>query len=83
MAGFAGRFGRDMVRGVAMDVTSEAQVQAALEFTVAEYGGLDVLVNNAGITSAAAVEDTTLAMWNRTMDILATGYFLVAREGTG
>jgi NAD(P)-dependent dehydrogenase (short-subunit alcohol dehydrogenase family) len=69
------------VRGVAMDVTSEAQVVAALEFTVAEYGGLDVLVNNAGITSAAAVEDTTLAMWNRTMDILSTGYFLVAREG--
>jgi rhamnulose-1-phosphate aldolase/alcohol dehydrogenase len=80
-AGFAKRYGRDMVRGIPMDVTSEAQVIAALEFTVAEYGGLDVLVNNAGITSAAAVEDTTLAMWNRTMDILSTGYFLVAREG--
>ena len=81
VAGFGQRYGRDMVRGVAMDVTSEAQVIAALEFTVAEYGGLDVLVNNAGITSAAAVEDTTLAMWTRTMDILSTGYFLVAREG--
>jgi rhamnulose-1-phosphate aldolase/alcohol dehydrogenase len=81
VAGFAKRYGRDMVRGVAMDVTSERQVIAALEFAVAEYGGLDVLVNNAGITSAAAVEDTTLAMWNRTMDILSTGYFLVGREG--
>ena len=81
VAGFSKRYGRDMVRGIPMDVTSEAQVIAALEFTVAEYGGLDVLVNNAGITSAAAVEDTTLAMWNRTMDILSTGYFLVAREG--
>ena len=81
VAGFGKRFGRDMVRGVPMDVTSEAQVIAAVEFTVAEFGGLDVVVNNAGITSAAAVEDTTLAMWNRTMDILSTGYFLVGREG--
>ncbi len=81
VAGFGKRFGRDMVRGVTMDVTSEAQVIAAVEYTVAEYGGLDVVVNNAGITSAAAVEDTTLAMWNRTMDILSTGYFLVGREG--
>jgi rhamnulose-1-phosphate aldolase/alcohol dehydrogenase len=80
-AGFAKRYGRDMVRGVLMDVTSEAQVVAALELAVGEFGGLDVVVNNAGITSAAAVEDTTLAMWNRTMDILSTGYFLVGREG--
>ena len=81
VADFAKRYGRDMVRGTLMDVTSEAQVIAALDYAVAEYGGLDVVVNNAGITSAAAVEDTTLAMWNRTMDILSTGYFLVGREG--
>ena len=80
-AGFAKRYGRDMVRGVLMNVTSEEQVIAAIDHTIGEYGGLDVLVNNAGITSAAAVEDTTLAMWNRTMDILSTGYFLVGREG--
>lgn len=81
VAGFAKRHGRDMVRGVVMDVTREEQVIAALERTVAEFGGLDVVVNNAGITSAAPVEDTTLAMWNRTFDILSTGYFLVGREG--
>ncbi|MBI1173167.1 bifunctional rhamnulose-1-phosphate aldolase/short-chain dehydrogenase [bacterium] len=80
-AGLAKRYGKDMVRGILMDVTAEDQVIHALDHTVAEYGGLDVLVNNAGITSAAAVEDTTLAMWNRTMDILSTGYFLVGREG--
>ena len=80
-AGFARRYGRDMVRSVVMDVAREDQVIAALELAVAEYGGLDVVVNNAGITSAAPVEDTTLAMWNRTFDILSTGYFLVGREG--
>ena len=81
VAGFAGRYGKDMVRGVVMDVTDEAAVVAAIATTVGEYGGLDVLVNNAGITSAANVEDTTLAMWSRTMEILSTGYFLVGREG--
>ncbi len=81
VAGFAKRYGRDMVRGIPMNVTSEAQVLAAFEATIETFGGLDVVVNNAGITSAAAVEDTTLEMWNRTMDILSTGYFLVAREG--
>jgi len=80
VGGFAARFGRDMVRGVMMDVTRESEVVAAMERTVEEYGGIDVLVNNAGITQAAPVEDTTLEMWNKTMDILATGYFLVGRE---
>ncbi|PJF47534.1 MAG: SDR family oxidoreductase, partial [Chloroflexi bacterium] len=37
-------------------------------------------VNNAGIATSAPIEETTLADWNRNMDILATGYFLVARE---
>jgi NAD(P)-dependent dehydrogenase (short-subunit alcohol dehydrogenase family) len=39
------------------------------------------VVNNAGISAAANVEDTTLELWNKNMSILATGYFLVAREG--
>jgi len=64
----------------AMDVTSETQVQAAIERAVLEYGGVDIVVNNAGIASSAPIEETTLEMWNRNQDILSTGYFLVARE---
>ena len=79
--GFSKRYGRDMVRSVVMDVTKEDQVIAAIEQTVAAFGGLDILVNNAGITAAAPFEETTLALWNRTFDILSTGYFLVGREG--
>ena len=45
-----------------------------------EFGGLDICVSNAGIASAAPIEETTLATWQRNMDILATGYFLVARS---
>lgn len=72
--------GADNVIGLPMDVTSEAAVQEAFAGAVRAFGGIDILVSNAGIASAAKVEDTSLALWNRNMDILATGYFLVARE---
>jgi len=65
---------------VKMDVTDERDVCAALEFTARDDGGLDILVSNAGIASSAIIEETTLELWNRNMDILSTGYFLVSRE---
>lgn len=76
----AKRHGRDVVRSVRMDVTDEAAVAAAYAAIALEFGGIDILVSNAGIASSAPVEETTLALWNRNMDILSTGYFLVSRE---
>jgi len=72
--------GRDRVWSVRCDVTDEASVREAFERTVKEFGGLDILVSNAGIASASPVEETSLAVWQRSVDILATGYFLVSRE---
>ena len=72
--------GKDHVRGVKCDVTDEASVIAAFDTTSLEFGGVDILVSNAGIASAAPLEDTSLALWNRNQSILATGYFLVGRE---
>ncbi len=72
--------GADQVRSVALDVTDEAAVAAGFEAALVDYGGLDILVSNAGISSAASVEDTTLEIWRRNLEILGTGYFLVARE---
>lgn len=77
---FAGQFGKDVVRGTTMDVTQEDQVIDGLKYTAAEYGGVDIVVSNAGLASSAPVEETTLEMWNKNIDILATGYFLVSRE---
>ncbi|MDA7551061.1 bifunctional rhamnulose-1-phosphate aldolase/short-chain dehydrogenase [Rhodobacteraceae bacterium] len=74
------RHGKDVVRTVSMNVTSENAVAAAFAETAVEYGGIDILVSNAGIASSAPVEETTLALWNKNMDILSTGYFLVSRE---
>jgi len=73
-------FGKDQVTGVPLDVTSEAQVEASVTQSVLAFGGVDIVVSNAGIASAAPVEGTSLALWQKNMDILATGYFLVARE---
>jgi NAD(P)-dependent dehydrogenase (short-subunit alcohol dehydrogenase family) len=76
----AARHSPDVVRGVEMDVTSEAAVAAALFEAAVAFGGLDILVSNAGIASAAPIDDTSLDLWNRNMAILSTGYFLVPRE---
>jgi rhamnulose-1-phosphate aldolase/alcohol dehydrogenase len=78
-AGMARVYGADMVRAVEMNVTDEAQVAEAYATIAVEFGGVDILVSNAGIASSAPIEDTTLALWNRNMDILSTGYFLVSR----
>ncbi|TKT76121.1 bifunctional rhamnulose-1-phosphate aldolase/short-chain dehydrogenase [Aquamicrobium sp. LC103] len=72
--------GRDFVRQVVLDVTDEQRVANGFAEACVEFGGLDILVSNAGLASSAPIEETTLALWNRNMDILATGYFLVSRE---
>jgi rhamnulose-1-phosphate aldolase/alcohol dehydrogenase len=77
---FGKRYGQDAARGVTLDVTSEPDVLSSFIEASVEFGGIDILVSNAGIASSAPVEETDLAMWNRNIDILATGYFLVSRE---
>ncbi|RWE36078.1 MAG: bifunctional rhamnulose-1-phosphate aldolase/short-chain dehydrogenase [Mesorhizobium sp.] len=72
--------GKDVVRLVRIDVTSEDQVASGFAETAVEFGGIDILVSNAGLASSAPIEETTLSLWNRNMDILSTGYFLVSRE---
>ena len=73
--------GADRVRGVSSNVTDEGSVVDSFARAVREYGGLDIVVSNAGIASASPVDETTLATWQKNVDILATGYFLVGREG--
>ncbi|KRB01416.1 short-chain dehydrogenase [Devosia sp. Root685] len=79
-AELSGVFGADFVRPVNINVTKEEQVLAGFAHAVVEFGGLDILVSNAGLASSAPIEETSLELWNKNMDILSTGYFLVSRE---
>jgi NAD(P)-dependent dehydrogenase (short-subunit alcohol dehydrogenase family) len=63
-----------------MDVTREASVRGAFEETVLAYGGLDVLVSNAGIAHSSPVVRLALADWERSFAVNSTGHFIVARE---
>ena len=64
---------------VAMDVTSEEQVNAAVAEVVAAYGGVDVLVSNAGIQIVHPVEDFPYAEWKKMLAIHLDGAFLTTK----
>ncbi|HEY3391645.1 MAG TPA: bifunctional rhamnulose-1-phosphate aldolase/short-chain dehydrogenase, partial [Lacipirellulaceae bacterium] len=79
-ATFAQKFGNDLVRAAVCDVTSEEQVEAAFDVCAREFGGLDIVVANAGLASSAPLESTTVALWRKNYEVLADGYFLTARS---
>ncbi|MGH1414555.1 MAG: bifunctional rhamnulose-1-phosphate aldolase/short-chain dehydrogenase [Pelagimonas sp.] len=79
-AGLTARYSSDVVRTVNMNVTSEEAIAAGYADIAVEFGGVDILVSNAGIASSAPIEETSLDLWNKNMSILSTGYFLVSRE---
>ena len=75
------QFGANRVLAVKMDVTSEEQVHEAFKQAALHYGGVDTVVNNAGLATSSPFDETSLKEWNLNMNVLGTGYFLVAREG--
>lgn len=70
----------DVAIGVGMDVRSEAAVMAAIGEAVLAFGGIDIVVNNAGVSLAKPLLETTEADWDFQHDIMAKGSFLVSRE---
>ncbi len=67
-------------KALRMDVTNPEEVAAAFHSLRLAYGGLDILVSNAGVAPVGAIHELSLASWQRAMDVNATGHFLVARE---
>ena len=73
--------GPDVVLSVRVDVSSEEEVAAALREAVLAFGGVDLVVNNAGLSVSKGLLDTTVEDWRRQHAVMAEGSFLVAREG--
>ena len=74
------KFGKDVVHSIPMDVTNEKEVIKAVSSSVNTFGGIDILVANAGFSSASLFENTSSKLWDKNMDILAKGSFLISRE---
>lgn len=66
--------------GVAMDVTDEGSVREGFAEAVRVFGGVDIVVSNAGIAPTGRIEALSLETWERSFAVNATGHFLVARE---
>jgi rhamnulose-1-phosphate aldolase/alcohol dehydrogenase len=69
----------DVAVGIAADVSDENAVQAAVDATVLAFGGLDLVVNNAGLSLSKSLLETTVADWDLQHNVMAKGSFLVSR----
>jgi rhamnulose-1-phosphate aldolase/alcohol dehydrogenase len=72
--------GPDKALAVTVDVTSEEQIEAAFRAAALAFGGVDLVVNNAGISISKPLLETTARDWDLQHDIMARGSFLVSRE---
>jgi len=71
--------GTDVAVGIVANVTDEAAVQSAIDQTVLAFGGLDLVVNNAGLSLSKSLLETTVADWDLQHNVMAKGSFLVSR----
>lgn len=74
-------FGKDSYASVVMDVTKSADITTAMKAAAREFGGVDIIVNNAGISISKSIEDHTEKDWDLLYDILVKGQFLVSQAG--
>jgi rhamnulose-1-phosphate aldolase/alcohol dehydrogenase len=81
MAEFKKQFGRDTAASTLLDVTKEETVDSAFDEAALAFGGVDIIINNAGISISKGLVDHTIADWDKLYDILVKGQFLVSKAG--
>jgi rhamnulose-1-phosphate aldolase/alcohol dehydrogenase len=81
MEEFQKTFGRDTAASTSLDVTNEQKIEEAFKAAALAFGGVDIIVNNAGISISKTLADHTIEDWDRLYDILVKGQFLVSRAG--
>lgn len=80
---FKNLFGKDCAISVPLDVTNKQTIAGALKSAILAFGGVDIVVNNAGISISKPIEEHTIEDWDKLYDILVKGQFLVSKEGVG
>ena len=77
---FTGLFGKDMVATTALNVTDPDSISQAFDAACLAFGGVDIVVNNAGISISRAIAEHTIEEWDRLYDILVKGQFMVTQS---
>ena len=80
-AEFTKLYGKDTAAAVILDVTNLETINKAMEGAALAFGGVDIIVNNAGISISKSIADHTIADWDKLYDILVKGQFLVSQAG--
>jgi rhamnulose-1-phosphate aldolase/alcohol dehydrogenase len=80
-ADFTKAFGKDAVSSTLLNVTDENSTALALDAACLAFGGVDIVINNAGISISNSITDHTLEEWDRLYDILVKGQFIVSKAG--
>ena len=80
-AEFQKAFGNDSTATVLMDVTNSNTIEVAYEAACLAFGGVDIIVNNAGISLSKPLTEHTVSDWDKIYDILVKGQFLVSKYG--
>ncbi|MFZ5977974.1 MAG: bifunctional aldolase/short-chain dehydrogenase [Bacteroidota bacterium] len=73
-------FGKDSTASVMLDVTSQLSISEALKMAAITFGGIDIVVNNAGISISKPIEEHNTEDWDKLYDILVKGQFLVSQS---
>lgn len=78
---FQKQFGKDIVASATLDVTKEETIAKTFEAITLAFGGVDIIVNNAGISISKSITDHSTEDWDKLYDILVKGQFLVSKMG--
>jgi rhamnulose-1-phosphate aldolase/alcohol dehydrogenase len=76
---FKKQFGKDAVASALLNVTDNASIENAFDETALAFGGVDIIINNAGISISKSIGDHTIEDWDKLYDILVKGQFLVSK----
>jgi len=78
---FVKTFGKDVTGSAVLNVTNVSTIESAIDETSLAFGGVDIIINNAGISISKSITEHTIEEWDRLYDILVKGQFLVSKKG--